>query len=641
MRIEWDCDIFWTMSESDREFEPKEFNRADCVRHTARTYAPSPFPLGQRIETRYFVADDVYIGPDKQFERLHSLDAAVAQRMNQLGDPGVKLTNKRLQELDEQEEQARRAWGPTVVSHARKFGLVETLTPEQAKARLALAPYVNLEESVDQEHGDFSFKRWEVFPTKGDNKPMLLVPTKSEEGQVSFETVNLDDLHSRSPEFLPRLIRGCEEKYAMHDLANSVTYNLKLHEVSESELLPEFMREVAKITDPEQRAREVRSMQAFMNRIVRLRDDYHTVYSLNQRLFMGKVDMGDGRSAYIQNYLRHMAKCPTQTKETHKRSEGLEEVYNALLSVNYHVTPFDQQTENPVMRVLHEPARYIVYLERAEERNIVDREQDRKVIDFIAKTGDITDRTQLLEALQQKLPDFHATLVKFKEWLGTDYFEKSRFDELILRTAKKIFSGDEKFDLNQLNEALGKELSSAACLARGKFEGVSVDYTRINEGASLYNPHLKAVLPLLAIKTAQAEAAEAIEKKGDRFMGEYYNRQVESAERLTRGLAQSYRERIEEINAALQDIAENKKAVALLKAQTGITDEEIAHLIDLTKGADSDDDSGPRLDSHLYTGLFNALVLEKQGVVNMHSPAFKGLLKSLFPGKPDTVWQNL
>jgi hypothetical protein len=93
----------------------------------------------------------------------------------------------------------------------------------------------------------------------------------------------------------------------------------------------------------------------------------------------------------------------------------------------------------------------------------------------------------------------------------------------------------------------------------------------------------------------------------------------------------------------LSKIAEDRAAVASLKVQTGIADEAIFHLIGLATPQDrrSDDSSEPLFDYHFYTGLFLALYLEKKGYVAMHSPAFKGLLKSLFPDKPDSVWQNL
>src|SRR3972149_5210101 len=131
-------------------------------------------------------------------------------------------------------------------------------------------------------------------------------------------------------------------------------------------------------------------MQTYMTWMVRLGRDYaNTVYHFNQGLSMRHTDMGDGRGANIQSYLRHMAECPTQTDETHQRSADMTQVYGALLSVNYHAASFDRETANPVIRVLQEPARHTVYLDQAEEGNITARKQDQEVIDFIEKTRDI------------------------------------------------------------------------------------------------------------------------------------------------------------------------------------------------------------------------------------------------------------
>ncbi len=613
------------MSESEViEIEPKEpFNRADCVRHTARTFSPYPSLLWQEIGTRYLT--DRTSG-----WRFEDLDAAVAQRISSYSDPGVDLTNER-REFDEQEKQARRNFGPIVVTHARQLGLVETITPEQAKTYLAVAPDVDLVERVDSS----VFDGWDVLSSKEDNKPMLLVPTKSEDGKLSFETVSLDDLYNRDPDFLPQKIRDYEKKYAMRALANSsaVTYNLNLYQVPEAELLPEFMRELARIANPEQKEKEVQPMLVFMNRMVRLGYEYPgTVSSFQQKLSMTKRDMGDGRNAYLEGYLKHMAECPTQTKEAHQRNAGLKQAYDALLSVTKPADPLDQGTKDPVTRVLRFPY-YYLYLDRAEEERAAGREQDQKVIDFIDKTSSIANQTQFLEALQQELPDFHATLIRFQEWLGTDYSKKSKLDNLISETAVRIRIpfGGENFDLKQLNKTLSKQLKLVTFTKTDEFEGVYNTVT--HEGAHLNNPHLEAVLPLMAIKAAQAKAENTAK--------------VELCQRLTQELIQSYKEENNATDKQIQRIKKQKQDLASLKEQTGITDEEIAGLIELTTLEDSREDKGdgsvPQIDRQLYTSLFNALVLKKQGLadINIHSPPFKGLLKSLFPGGPEAVWQKL
>lgn len=618
------------------------FNRADCVRNTAQSFSPYPFLLIQRLELRYLPDNDVYVKPGERLERLHSFDLAAAQRMGQFSDPGVELTDERLQEFCKQGIQARRDLGSTIVTRARQFGLVETLTSEQAKARLALAPHVNLAEEVDQQYGIFSFSGWDVFPDAQDiDKPVLIMPNRSEEGQITFEVVNLDNLNALDPEFLPLQIRGYEEKNAMHSLASSVTYNLNLHEIPESELLPEHMRALAQIADPEQRAREILYMQRFMSWMVSLGYDHsETVRLFKRELSMKHINMEDGRSVGIKYYLEHMGKCPAQTEEVHQRNVRLTEVFNVLLSVDHHYPySFGLQAANPVRRVLQEPVQHTVYLDRAEKRNAAGKEQDQKVVDFITNTGDATDQVRLLEALQQELPDFHTTIVRFQEWLGTDYFEKSKFDELISRTAENIYFAGDKFDLKKLDDTLRRNLIIATSLTRGEFEGVYTGYRSVNTGASLYNPHLEAILPLMAIKAAQSGAEV---RKGEEFLGNYHERQVQCAKRLIQELAQSYREKIKVADETLEDIAKKRQALASLQEQTGITNEEVAHLIELATPEDGKDNNGFNLiDAHLYTGLFNALVLEKQGMVDMHTPAFKELLKSLFPGRPDRVWANL
>lgn len=607
----------------------KEFNPAECIRHTVSTFEPIPLSLGGGIEKRY-LDDDVYVRPGERFERLHSLDSAVNQRINQFGDPGVELTQERLREFYNQEKQARKSWGSRIISRAGELKLVKILTPEQAKTFLGFTDHDLARFAVG--HVSPEFNEWEILPTEDNNKPILLVPAKSEEGQLSFETVHLDDLNDRDPGFLPQQIRDYQEKFAMSVLVPSVIYNLNLHQVRETELLPKFMRELAQIVDPEQRAKETESIKFFLNCMMRLGPEYaSTTLSFQQRLSDTVRSMRGSGNANIQTYLRHIAECPTQATEANQRSSELANFYNTLLSVKYSAALSDSQKKDSVTKVLREPDMYTFYLDKAEKRDRTDRDQHQKFIDFIAKTRDVTDQTRFMEVLKQELPEFHATLVRFQEWLGIDYYsEKDRFDEL---TSWISGFGSNMFNLEQLNKEIRRQLRSVISVSKGEFEGIHLDSWH-NE-VILSNPHLELVLPLIVIKAKQSEAEKKIEKD------DYSKRIFSRCQGLTQELRESYEERVKQADNTLLNIARDKLSVASLKEQTGITDEEIAHLIELTSYEDRNSDFDPGIYFQLYNCLFNALVLEKQGKINMHSPVFKAFLKSLFPRTPDTVWQNL
>lgn len=180
-------------------FEQKEpFSRQACVRHTAQTFSPLILSLGNNIEKRY-LGGDVNVRPGESFlTGVSSLDLSVAQRLSQFRDPGVELTDEKLREFSEEREQITKTWGPTVVNHARKYGLVETLTPEETNNRLSLDHNLGLVEKTDNVYSRLSYAGWEIFPTK-ESDPMLVVPV-----QAAFETVRLDKLHEQDPEFLPQ-----------------------------------------------------------------------------------------------------------------------------------------------------------------------------------------------------------------------------------------------------------------------------------------------------------------------------------------------------------------------------------------------------------------------------------------------------
>lgn len=637
-----------TTPEKGSELKPnKEFDRADCIWRTVRAFSPQLPSLGQGIEARYIPGNDVYRMPNEHESsvRIHSLDNAVSQRISQFKDPGVDLTDEKLEELKNQGWQAKLDWGNAVVTRARELELVKTLT-YQAESGPALPPNVNLKKEVGSRNIFRLGGLWGI--TRDDNdKPTLLVLihitpiVAGEKQQRFFETVNLDDLHERDPEFLPRQIRDFEVKQVMSLLAGSITAELatelKFHKIHEEELLPGYMRRLSGIVNPEQRAKEMQSIPVFLSLLVKLGHDYDKlVHNFQQEMYNRKSDAGSRGSVWIDSYLGHMAECSAQSTVVRGINAELLSAYRSINNhaVFNHVVSDEQQTENSdVIKLLQTIAKnHPVGLEVGEKRWISRREQVQKVVDFIDKTKDIVDRAKFLQVLSQDLPEFHSTLVKFREWLGNDYSQRGNFDMVVLDTARTI-SEVKKPDIKQLGEVLEKKLGTAVPVS-GKFEGVSVEGVHFNERAGFDNQDLQAVLLLMVIKTAQAEA------KGKKDNSSY-NEQFQHCQALTLALKESHEEENKSTDALLANIAEEKKALSLLQAQTGIADREITHLIQLTKGEDKGDGLGPELDSSLFAGLLTALVLEKQGVVNTRSPVFKELLKSLFPGKPEATWQKL
>ena len=109
---------------------------------------------------------------------------------------------------------------------------------------------------------------------------------------------------------------------------------------------------------------------------------------------------------------------------------------------------------------------------------------------------------------------------------------------------------------------------------------------------------------------------------------DFYRKKGQQCDELIGKLKQSYQSRVEYAETRLIEIADDRERLATFKLQTGISDEEISHLITLANA---------KHDILLYTLLFNALFLSKKGLIDMASPVFKAFLQSLLPKTPQTV----
>lgn len=225
------------------ETEPRHpFDRAACVRHTARTYVVYP-PILDDLAQRY-LPEDAYASPADQLTHFHTQDQAVANLLRQLEDPGVALTDALLKDYQIQATQARRSLGPNIAARAQELELAPTLTPSQTQQLLDISPHIDLAESVTEGYHTFGYTGWGVFPAKPDHAPVCLVP-HAEGDNITFSVIHIDALHSADPEFVRSQMTHYLEAQALGSMANSVAYDLDLHRVPEAQLLPSFADDIA------------------------------------------------------------------------------------------------------------------------------------------------------------------------------------------------------------------------------------------------------------------------------------------------------------------------------------------------------------------------------------------------------------
>jgi len=296
------------------EKEKETFDRGYCTEYTIDNYTPVMTGWEKSIGLRY-LKDDVYIDGVIRSRRLNNAFGEEKAKLKKLGKRG--LSQDVLSFYIQQEEISRWNFGKSIVEKARDLELIEILTPRQAKERFENFPF----DKVGNPSGGTSvFKKsgWRIFTDEKDRfvdyeekKVYLLSPKLNMGKQFVFDVVSLDDLYEKDPEFIPEKIVEYETARNLSELASEIKFNYKIHEISPEEILPDFVLEVGKITNPKKRKAEIESMCAFGDRVSELDNDgKYDVNLISNSLFYQKVDMGDGKDLLVSDYLYHMGLSP-------------------------------------------------------------------------------------------------------------------------------------------------------------------------------------------------------------------------------------------------------------------------------------------------------------------------------------------
>ncbi len=614
----------------------EQSKRASCAQFSVDTFVPRMIhPLLSPNIIQNYLRDDVYLRPGIADMSLHTVDRSVASTIAGIGNPVTYFTSERSRQLHQAEDQARRGFGPAVLDRARELEISFTLNSAQATTRLA-TPSENVAGDLHREHGYFGTLGWNVYSAIDDGSPVLLLPQTSRKGSTFFQAVDLNELHSRDPEFLPQRIRDHEERYALRTLADTVAYNHGLHEVPEDALIPDTILEVARLSDPAEAGRELGSMAGYLYFLAMVGDFPNTIKEFQEDIYQRSTPMEEGKTAYIESYLSHMGECPSTSEAARQRNSMLTQAYITLgrLDVRGAEKEGLPQKDSPVTQVLRNPSSYTYNVDERDQINTARKDYAQQVSRFLDQTQDITDRDALTEALARDLPETHEALTRFQEWLGTGF---SNFDAFLEGTVRRMSWSREGFTLESINAALREELRLTGLGARGDFEGVHIPYTP--RDVSIHNPHLEVVLPLLVIQELQTQNNKrALRDAHLTVLQPHNDERAQQLQQSRHELAQSVEDDIRNYDRLLQVSEELKDTYAAFKDLTGITDDDIIHLIDLAKSHTRDEAHFPY---GLYKALVNTLYMEKAGLINTKTAPFRTFLGSLFPNYPAAVWENL
>lgn len=640
------------------ETAPPPFNRDACVRQTVAEYH---YPLlgiitendpTLKLEPRY-LEGDFYADGDTR--RIRSVDTWIASVTASWEDPAAALTPEGSEELLQGHRQRAKEFGGAIVAHGRQHDIVTTMTTAEASQEFA----VDARRLSDGKDGCGTFSQgWAVFKNSA-GEPVLLMPAATDDGGRRLETVSLDELYRRDPAAVQEQLRTYHRHRAAEQMVWSAMDGVASHEAITPEVIPEFLRPLKDVPDSAERQWQVEQGIGALQWIAPIVENLPSSDDAARRFHskIREVVRVAGRYSMETNVsLHHMATCAGETLQAQQDARELLGAYNTLYVADFGGdTSFTQSI--PGGELLVNPVSYAVYTPyhaaRHDEWAAV-MQQEANFAAFAEHAQAMETPGQLLEAMEQALPETYETLMRFREALDTNEYGGPRFERLLAHSVQPpyVMPGSEvsgsDMTLYELRKRIGRQLGREMPLTGIEFEGViSGEWGR---EMYIHNPHLEFALPLLVI----ASAVSRFTAEAKSFAPGDYSRErhamVRQWQSLGEALPQEYRKRRQDNEGAQQRVQERVAALAAFQAEHAVTDAELGALYEGLVSTDPDVDAydnRPKVHATLYTAMFNVLYLAKYGRIDLRSD-FQRKLVAAFVGrnqeeraKIEQTWQGL
>jgi hypothetical protein len=624
------------------EVDSKDFRTA-CIKHVLRKFTPYIYPiLGGDIELRYLPPDDLYTDPHAALvRRSHEVDKFCADYLLTYKKTPSLLTDEVLDHFSDMYEDAKSRFGPQLIAHAQSLGLVRTLTGAQAKSLINLHEFVYLSGPLRV--------GWEIFRSADEQKgPILLVapPADPENDEALFQALYLDELYKRDPKFLKEKILNFYKSEVLAHLASSIRYDIKLHLVPEDQILPKYLTALEEIPDDESKRQVRKHMGQYLALLKLVLPDYQHI--LQQRFHnqaVKMVDIGDGYTTTIQDYLTRLMNHPARPQATQQRAASMNNTLKMFMDkeVDHELPPPSGITFSEVSAVLKNPGYYAHDLDFTESnlRGILG--QNAKIAQYYSAIANVDNPQQVEHLLQYYLPDFHQTLVKFKAWAGTDYSGGSRYEAFVKEVARAFeidYMTLGKDPLQSLDETIKRNLR-LFIVVKEAFPGISMQGP--SDRITFHNPHLAMVLPLIIVNRIRADLLAQIGTSYQRT--EYLLDQALQFKQLEPVLQAAYTNKYSHSDSSLiqrlERIQSDRALFDRFVKALDISQQEIDKLTQIAKGYNAY--LGKRFNKDTFSILFSLLYFEKilpEARASIQTPAFQEFLQSLYPSVSPDIWDR-
>ncbi|MCX7996934.1 MAG: hypothetical protein N2691_04265, partial [Patescibacteria group bacterium] len=419
----------------------------------------------------------------------------------------------------------------------------------------------------------------------------------------------------------------------MGNFADAVRYDIKIQSMPEVQVLPPYLIKLGEIQDEATRAQVGNHMAEYANIVNNVpTGPISTALQAFRMQARENVPIDDHHSTTIRDYLARLLNHPAYSRHIQDRAKNMLIIFERLMEYpglrdHYFLVDQGQFTSSKTvlpeaLAVLEQPG-YYTRVGQIEQGLLAKQQLNRSIAEFYSAIEDATDPQQVEALLNIHLPDFYATLTAFKDSLGTDPSGENRFDAFINKVASQVEFNQVTL-LNQIDELL-IELCS---------ETSSVTHLALSSGGSI-----QMVLPLLVVTKIRSNLYT--QKNYGNYTEEYVEEKEQILKQRVQDLKQEYTNKYclsdDYLDRILMEARPKRIYFETFKNASQITDQEISQLIQIA-------DKG-ELGYHeaILSIMLSLLYFEKttpRARKSMETPAFKELLKAMYPKISDEQWNQ-
>lgn len=326
-----------------------------------------------------------------------------------------------------------------------------------------------------------------------------------------------------------------------------------------------------------------------------------------------QVEYSPDNFIFVDHYLEHLLNCKDTPDNRRQQASSWFYAHEEFRSMRGSGKAIDNllSKEDPlILELLRKPLYYTESEIKQEEKRLkAEQETQRKFIDFLTSTKDITDRQEFLEKLNEDLPEFSQLLEEFKDSLLRVKPETDPLDTFIDKCADPARSFPVSAGYEFVKEKIERQLSFTSGVGKSS----SVYTNPVKSVTKLTSEDLEDVLVCLVSKSSPVPA--------------------EKANEIINAVISKRSEMVDKMDPRLEYLEQKRQLMKDFLSKHSISEDLVERLVKSVEFVSDHPALGKKTirQSTVFEAAFNALVFAKKGKLNLKSPAFESFFKEVFP----------